>query len=377
MTKKKKTATKKKSTYGVTEAAAVKTFPAPKLPYRPRNPKRYRPAIGLIACGGITQSHLRAYKGAGYRVVALCDLVREKAEKRRDEFYPDADVYTDYRQLLKRDDIEVVDIATHPPERLPLIRDALLAGKHVLSQKPFVLDLDAGQRLVDLAAKQDRRLAVNQNGRWAPHFSWMRHAVARGLVGEPFAAHLAVHWDHGWTAGTPFDDVHHLVLYDFAIHWFDILTQLMHGKTPRRVFATLTHAPGQKPKPPLLGQVLVSYDDAQASLVFDASVRHGHLDTTYVAGTEGTLASSGADIGKQRVTLTTRRGVATPELEGSWFPNGFHGTMAELLCAIEEGREPSNSAAGNLASLALCFAALRSAETGKPQVPGTVKRLRA
>jgi hypothetical protein len=49
--------------------------------------------------------------------------------------------------------------------------------------------------------------------------------------------------------------------------------------------------------------------------------------------------------------------------------------MAELLCAIEENREPSNSAENNLNSLALCFAAVESAETGKPQIPGKVRRI--
>jgi hypothetical protein len=73
--------------------------------------------------------------------------------------------------------------------------------------------------------------------------------------------------------------------------------------------------------------------------------------------------------------LRTDEGVATPALEGDWFTNGFHGTMAELLCAIEEGREPYHSARHNLGSLALCFAAVASAETHLPRTPGTISRL--
>lgn len=55
-------------------------------------------------------------------------------------------------------------------------------------------------------------------------------------------------------------------------------------------------------------------------------------------------------------------------------PDGFRGTMGELLCAIEEGREPANSAANNLRTLELCFAALKSADTGRPQAPGRITR---
>jgi hypothetical protein len=49
--------------------------------------------------------------------------------------------------------------------------------------------------------------------------------------------------------------------------------------------------------------------------------------------------------------------------------------MGELLCAIEENREPSNSARENLRSLAICFAAVKAADTGKAQTPGKVRRL--
>ena len=74
--------------------------------------------------------------------------------------------------MLTRDDIEVVDIATHPHERVAhSSKAAIAAEKHVLSQKPFVIDLDDGEKLVDLADKNNVKLAVNQNGRWAPHFS--------------------------------------------------------------------------------------------------------------------------------------------------------------------------------------------------------------
>jgi predicted dehydrogenase len=356
-------------------ATAVAAPAAPDLPYRPRDPQHYRPSIGLIACGGITKEHLTAYRAAGYRVTALCDPVIERAKKRKTEFYPEARVYRDYHEVLRRDDIEVVDLAAHPAARAAMIEDALRAGKHVLSQKPFVADLDFGQRMADLADQQGVRLAVNQNARWAPHFSYLREAVRAGCLAQVAAAHFAVHWDHNWVQGTEFDKVRHLVLYDFGIHWFDMLTCVMAPRRPRRVFATLARSPSQRAAPPLLAQALVEYDDAQASLVFDADTRFGSEDRTFVVGAAGTLRSVGPSHREQTVTLTTAAGQASPALVGRWFPDGFHGTMGELLCAIEERREPSHSARDNLASLELCFAAVASAERGAPVTPGTVRSL--
>jgi predicted dehydrogenase len=366
-----------KDDYSLSGRAAQTRIAAPELPYRPRDPRAYRPAIGMIACGGITEYHLTAYKQAGYHVVALCDLIEERARKRQQQFYPDAFVTTDYREVLAREDIEVVDIATHPRERLPLIEAAIRSGKHVLSQKPFVLDLDIGERLVNLADWQGVRLAVNQNGRWAPHFSYIRQAVKSGLLGDLISVHVGVHWDHTWTVGTPFENIRDLVLYDFAIHWFDIVRHLIGDRKIEQVYATRSRAVGQTARPPMLAQAVAQFDGGQASLVFDAHVPYGPQDHTYIAGTKGTLCSIGPDLSEQTVTLTTAEGIATPQLEGAWFPDGFHGTMGELLCAIEEGREPLNNARENLQSLAFCFAAIASATEGVPKTPGEVRRLPA
>jgi predicted dehydrogenase len=126
---------------------------------------------------------------------------------------------------------------------------------------------------------------------------------------------------------------------------------------------------------PLLAQALVRLDGGQASLVFDGGAPHGPRDTTYVAGTAGSLQADGPDLGAQTVTLTTATGIARPVLEGKWFNDGFRGTMGELLCAIEEGREPSNAARENLFSLALAFAAVRSRIEGKEVEVGAARRL--
>lgn len=349
------------------------------IAYRPAQPKSYNPPIGLIGCGGITEHHLQAYKNAGFQVVAVCDLDRQTAQKRADEYYPDAEVFTDYEELLRRDDIEVLDIATHPPQRPDLIRAGLRAGKHVLSQKPFVLDLDVGQELVDLADECGVSLAVNQNGRWSPHFSYMRSAVAAGVLGDVAGVHMSAHWDHTWTEGTEFEKVKHLILYDYAIHWFDMVNCLLANESPRRVFASMAKTKRQRIMPPLLGQAMIEFDHAQASLAFDADTDIGENDRVYVTGSKGSIVTHGKSYQDTMLQMDYLDGdeprTVQPKLEGKWFSDGFQGTMGELLCSIEEKREPTISAASNLNSLAMCFAAVASAESGQPKVPGDVRTM--
>ena len=172
-----------------TDTYALKTdplasFAAPDLDYRPPMPKSYRPRIGLIGAGGISNSHLDAYKTAGWEVAAIWNRTEAKAVKKAKEFCPSADVVSDWKDLLANDDIDVVDITLPVSVRAHFISCALKAGKHVLSQKPFVEDLDLGEELVALAEENGVQLAVNQNGRWSPQMAWMREAVRRGLIGD-------------------------------------------------------------------------------------------------------------------------------------------------------------------------------------------------
>lgn len=344
---------------------------APDLSYRPPRPQgRHR--IALVGAGGISFAHLDAYRTHGFEVAAILSRDVTKARARAEEFFPGADVMTDYAALLARPDIDVIDLTPHPAERVPLIEAALEAGKHVLSQKPFVTDLATGERLAALAEARGVRLAVNQNGRWAPHMAWMRAAVRAGLIGEVTGVHCSLHWDHTWVKGTPFEDEEDLVLFDFGVHWVDFVTSIT-GRLAERVQAQAVRAPAAGVKPPMLAAALMDFGTAQASLVFDAATPFGASDTTYIAGTKGSLISRGPDLGQQGVELHTEAGVARPVLEGTWFNDGFAGTMGDLLCAIEEGRVPETDARTNIVSLANTFAILAAAASGTAQAPGSVR----
>jgi predicted dehydrogenase len=356
--------------YALVSGAAAEVA-APQIDYRPPRPARQHP-IALVGAGGISFAHLDAYRTHGFHVAAILSRDADKARARRDEFFPDAEVMTDYAALLSRRDIEVIDLTPHPAERLPLMEAALKAGKHVLSQKPFVASLDDGEQLVALAKANGVQLAVNQNGRWAPHMAWMRGAVRAGRVGQVAGVHASLHWDHRWIRGTPFERMEDVVLFDFGVHWFDFVTSIM-GRPAGQVTARSVASPATGIGVPMMASAILDFGDAQASLVFDAAVPAGPMDLTYIAGSAGSLRSSGPDLGQQQVELYTAAGVARPVLEGKWFNDGFAGAMGALLVAIETGQAPENSAEGNLASLANAFAALASARTGQPVRPGEAR----
>ena len=357
----------KDENYGLSVEKRNRQINPPEIDYLPPMPKIYRPKIGLIGAGGISSYHLKAYKEMGLEVVAIASRTLEKAMQRRDEYFPDAIVYEDYREVLKRNEIEVVDITPHPADRIPIIQEALLSQKHVLSQKPFVLDLDEGRELLRIARENNVKLAVNQNGRWAPHFSYMRQAIRQGLIGRPVSVDFSLQWDQTWISGNPaFEDIPHMVLLDFAVHWFDIAAAFMEGQKPISVYASTVGYQEQVYQPPALASCIINYEQAQVRMAFNAHAKLGEEDVTTVVGTAGTLRSRGPGLNEQPVMeIFLKAGEVKVPIEGSWFESGFKGTMGELLCAIEEDREPSHGAEENLKSLELCFAALESADKNK------------
>ncbi len=340
------------------------------LPPLPRNKAAH--GIGIIGCGGIVRGqHIPAYRAQGFRIVAVTDPNGANAREAA-KLAGGVRVYADHRRMLEVEkEITVVDVATHPNIRVGLIEDALLFRKHVLSQKPFVLDLKDGSQLIHLARRMKRLLAVNQNGRWDPARKAAYDLIRAGAIGSILSVHLRDQWSHNWVAGTAFD-IRHCLLYDYGIHNFDMLTCWMDGRAPKAVFASQTRAANQTARSDMLAQAHVVYDGAQATVVFDGSAVDAPAGGFTICGTKGSLQSAG-----QGLELRTSDGLWRPMLRGSWFPDGFKATMGALLVAIEKGRKPWHDAEGNLKSLQLCFAACRSADTGRPVDPRTVRALPA
>ena len=207
---------------------------------------------------------MRAY---GQRVVGVYD-VRPEATAGIREAYGVETVFDNLAELLGHPEVEIVDIATHPDVRPALIREALAAGKHVLAQKPLAEDLDTARELVEEAERLGLRLAVNQNGRWAPAWRAATLLVEQGAVGDVVAVtHLYDH-NYGFTLGTVFDGIEHLVLYDYSVHWFDITRCWLEGKTATSVRAREYRTPNQPPEStaPWGAWATIEYEDGSSAL---------------------------------------------------------------------------------------------------------------
>jgi scyllo-inositol 2-dehydrogenase (NADP+) len=107
--------------------------------------------------------------------------------------YPDAVIVNDSEALLADPAIDLVVIATPNAVHHSLARQALLAGKHVVVDKPFTITSAEADELIALAAQQDRLLTVHHNRRWDSNAQTLRKVIANQLLGR--LVELEIHFD--------------------------------------------------------------------------------------------------------------------------------------------------------------------------------------
>jgi scyllo-inositol 2-dehydrogenase (NADP+) len=98
--------------------------------------------------------------------------------------YPQAEVVSSFEQLLNDDSLELIIIASPNATHFDYAKRALLAGKHVVVEKPFVTSLTQAQELVQLSKSSKRTLAVYQNRRWDGDFQTVKSIINQGILGE-------------------------------------------------------------------------------------------------------------------------------------------------------------------------------------------------
>jgi len=144
--------------------------------------RRLRGAI--YGCGMISEFHLRGWQRiAEVDIVALGNRTLERAEKRRDEFAPDARVYNELPDLLENESLDFLDVLTPPSLHREHCLPALHAGLNVICQKPIAETLDDARVLVTAADTSQGTLSIHENHRYRPWFEEILQRARAGFFG--------------------------------------------------------------------------------------------------------------------------------------------------------------------------------------------------
>jgi predicted dehydrogenase len=146
-----------------------------------------RLGVGVIGAGRWANwAHLPGWsRDERCEIVAICDRDADRASAAAQRFGVPV-VIGDYRELLKRDDIDIVDVVTGDSEHFEINVAAIEAGKHVLSEKPVAHDFRDVRRVADLAASKGLKTKVGFTFRYSPAVRYLKHMIDSGSLGTPF-----------------------------------------------------------------------------------------------------------------------------------------------------------------------------------------------
>jgi len=143
--------------------------------------------IGVVGCGGIaTHAHIPNYlKIPGVKLVAVADIIEEQAKSTAERFKVES-WYTDYKQLLDRDDIDGVSITTPPKWHAEIAIYAAKAGKHILCEKPLAMNVDEADAMVHAARAAGVKLMTGYQTRFSESCKKVKQFITDGLIGKPY-----------------------------------------------------------------------------------------------------------------------------------------------------------------------------------------------
>jgi len=142
--------------------------------------------VALIGLGGIHEGHVRGYLQAQdlCTIAAVCDLDGALAARRAQELGGVAP-HQDYLEVLRAEDIDMVDVLLPHNLHHQVVRDSLEHGKHTLVEKPMAASAAAARELIDLARARGLHFTVAENTRFVTAYLEAARIIASGAIGAP------------------------------------------------------------------------------------------------------------------------------------------------------------------------------------------------
>lgn len=234
-------------------------------------------SIAIVGTGSISNVHVQAYLQfpERCRIVALVDIVPEKARRMNERYGLNADVYDDHHAILQRRDIDLVDVCTPPYVHATISANCLRSGKNVVCEKPMAASLEECDEMLLARDESGKKLSIIAQNRFRQPISDLKALLDSGIAGPVRCAQVDSFWWRGhcyydlWWRGTWEKEGGGCTL-NHAVHHIDMLCWMM--GLPERVTSVLTNVAHDNAEVEDLSATIMEYPGALALLT--ASVVH-------------------------------------------------------------------------------------------------------
>ncbi|HET9491297.1 MAG TPA: Gfo/Idh/MocA family oxidoreductase [Methylomirabilota bacterium] len=298
--------------------------------------------VGIIGTGWIGE--IRAHTCARHPLVAGLHLAEiDEARLRRVASETGArTATTDYRELLKREEIDAIIVSTTPETtHYPFTRDCLLARKHTFLEKPMGLELKEADELMSLAREHDLKLTIGYTQRFNPKYAYVKKCLDDGTLGRPVTALVSrnVSRSIGNKIG---GRIRLSPAVMEATHDIDFILWCLQGARPVRVFSQTVYRIMERAHGvPDCQWIVVTMDDGTvftigAGWALPPGYPHFSSATIEFVATEGALLID--DSHRDIVLNTMKKGMVLPlsTMPGEQVGHVYQGPMeAETIHFIE------------------------------------------
>jgi len=202
--------------------------------------------VGIVGCGGIFPRHIEAIEAnSNFELISLCDIQESLSNSLGKRYKVKS--YTDYKEMIKNEDINFVVIATPNSLHKEQSIFALNNKCDVLIEKPVAFNINDVQEIQDCAIKFNQKAYCVLQVRLNPTVSLVKEVLSEGLLGEIRGFSFTQRWQRpleyfsGWR-GEP--DIGGGILYETGIHYLDILQYLIGN--PKEILSTKTYTTKHK-----------------------------------------------------------------------------------------------------------------------------------
>jgi len=200
--------------------------------------------FAIIGCGRISYKHVEALVNNYSEAVltATCDIDINKAEDKKNEYistlnngYKDVTAYSDYKEMLEKEDIDVVTIATESGYHAEIAIYAMKKRKHVIVEKPMALSIKDADEMIKTAHENEVKLAVCHQNRFNKPIQKLREAVEGRKFGKLINGTARILWNRnmGYYHQAPWRGTWDLdggTLMNQCIHNIDLLQWMLGGE---------------------------------------------------------------------------------------------------------------------------------------------------
>ncbi len=255
--------------------------------------------VAIVGTGGIAHEHMRSYLTLKdrCRVVALVDIIPGKARRFMEEFGLSCDTCEDHRDILPRQDIDLVDVCTPPFAHAQISINALRSGKNVVCEKPMAASLEECDAMLRARDESGRLLSIIAQNRFRKPIRDLKALLDSGIAGKVRHAEIDSFWWRAhcyydlWWRGTWEKEGGGCTL-NHAVHHIDMLGWMM--GLPNRITSVLANTAHDNAEVEDLSVSVMEYPGALATVT--ASVVHHGEDQKLVFQCEKARISAPYDV---------------------------------------------------------------------------------